>query len=156
MVCEPLRLSDTPSRSPGAWESVIWIDGLCIVQDDANDWVVEAAEMGDVYSQALLTIAAASASDGRGGCFLDRIGGEDRCLDSPPNPPQLHPSAQGRNSDVSSRRSLPSCYEGMGFPRAHTESQSFVLYRARDDGSKSREDKVSLAPNFCVLRQLTT
>lgn len=36
----------------------IWIDSLCIVQDDKDDWRREAAKMADVYSNAYLTIAA--------------------------------------------------------------------------------------------------
>lgn len=47
----------------------IWIDSLCIVQDDVDDWRAEASRMGDVYHQALLTIAADGSSGGQGGCF---------------------------------------------------------------------------------------
>ncbi|KAF2265548.1 HET-domain-containing protein [Lojkania enalia] len=35
----------------------LWIDSLCIVQDDPNDWDIEAARMADVYGGAFLTIA---------------------------------------------------------------------------------------------------
>lgn len=35
----------------------VWIDSLCIVQDDANDWDIEAAQMADVYGRAFLTIS---------------------------------------------------------------------------------------------------
>lgn len=41
----------------------IWIDCLCIVQDDKEDWQREAAFMADVYSNSYLTIAAERASD---------------------------------------------------------------------------------------------
>ncbi|KAI0132588.1 heterokaryon incompatibility protein-domain-containing protein [Xylariales sp. AK1849] len=47
----------------------IWIDSLCIIQDDAADWEREAASMAQVYSQAYLTIAASAASDGTQGLF---------------------------------------------------------------------------------------
>ncbi|CAM1509633.1 Fc.00g033720.m01.CDS01 [Cosmosporella sp. VM-42] len=40
----------------------LWIDALCIIQDSAADWEVESAKMGDIYSQAFLTVAAASAT----------------------------------------------------------------------------------------------
>ncbi|KAK3337782.1 heterokaryon incompatibility protein-domain-containing protein [Cercophora scortea] len=33
----------------------IWIDALCIIQDDASDWAKEAAHMADVYSNAHFT-----------------------------------------------------------------------------------------------------
>ncbi|KAK3995233.1 heterokaryon incompatibility protein-domain-containing protein [Cladorrhinum sp. PSN332] len=48
----------------------IWIDSLCIVQDDADDWAKESMRMCDIYSGAFLTIAAGSAGDGRGGLYL--------------------------------------------------------------------------------------
>ena len=49
----------------------LWIDSLCIIQDDESDWQKEAARMMDIYSHSYLTIAAtssASTSDG----FLSR------------------------------------------------------------------------------------
>lgn len=49
----------------------LWIDSLCIVQDDTVDWQREAANMALVYSHAHLTIAAASAADSTGGCYID-------------------------------------------------------------------------------------
>lgn len=42
----------------------LWIDSLCIVQDDNEDWEREAASMAQVYSQSLVTLAASAASDG--------------------------------------------------------------------------------------------
>src|ERR1700722_1984496 len=44
-----------------------WIDSLCIVQDDNEDWDREAASMAQVYSQSLVTLAASAASDGSQG-----------------------------------------------------------------------------------------
>lgn len=38
----------------------LWIDSLCIVQDDLADWEEEAANMDAVYSNAYLTLAATS------------------------------------------------------------------------------------------------
>jgi hypothetical protein len=60
----------------------MWIDSLCIVQDDPRDWELEAAKMGEIYSNAFLVIAASSSVDGDSGCFLERpkyfvIEGED-------------------------------------------------------------------------------
>ncbi|KAF2687996.1 HET-domain-containing protein [Lentithecium fluviatile CBS 122367] len=40
----------------------IWIDCLCIVQDDRVDWEREASNMANIYSKSYLTIAAARAS----------------------------------------------------------------------------------------------
>jgi len=45
----------------------IWIDSLCIVQDDKDDWLRESERMGSIYANAYLTIAATSSTDGSGG-----------------------------------------------------------------------------------------
>lgn len=47
----------------------LWIDSLCIIQHDADDWSAEAAHMASVYEHAELTLAAASSKDSRGGLF---------------------------------------------------------------------------------------
>ena len=43
----------------------IWIDSLCIVQDDQDDLAIEAAKMHSIYRNAFITIAAASSSSGK-------------------------------------------------------------------------------------------
>lgn len=40
----------------------VWIDALCIVQDDQADWESESALMGSVYQNAYMTIAAVAAT----------------------------------------------------------------------------------------------
>jgi hypothetical protein len=50
----------------------LWIDSLCIVQGDPEEWHQESTKMGSVYENAYLVIAAADASDSRGGCFFQR------------------------------------------------------------------------------------
>jgi hypothetical protein len=52
----------------------LWVDSLCIIQDDRDDWMREAATMCDVYQYATLTIAAAHAATGNVGCFAERDG----------------------------------------------------------------------------------
>ncbi|KAK1751379.1 heterokaryon incompatibility protein-domain-containing protein [Echria macrotheca] len=47
----------------------LWIDSLCIIQDDAADWEREAARMQEVYRNAVLTISADGAVDSRVGLF---------------------------------------------------------------------------------------
>ncbi|KAK9784243.1 putative Protein kinase domain-containing protein [Seiridium cardinale] len=39
----------------------LWIDSLCIIQDNNDDWTLQAQRMGDYYSSAYVTIAASSA-----------------------------------------------------------------------------------------------
>ncbi|KAL2132213.1 hypothetical protein VTI74DRAFT_4069 [Chaetomium olivicolor] len=50
----------------------LWIDSLCIVQDDAEDKFRELARMGDIYKSAYLTIVAARASSVEEGFLEDR------------------------------------------------------------------------------------
>ncbi|KAL8914317.1 MAG: hypothetical protein Q9171_001037 [Xanthocarpia ochracea] len=50
----------------------IWIDSLCIVQDDKEDWKTEAAKMWQVYSNAYVNIAATSSSNSSQGLFRQR------------------------------------------------------------------------------------
>jgi Heterokaryon incompatibility protein (HET) len=49
----------------------LWIDSLCIIQDDAKDWEQEAARMASIYEGAQVTIAAAWGKNGESGCFHD-------------------------------------------------------------------------------------
>jgi hypothetical protein len=49
----------------------LWIDALCIVQDDETDWRTEAALMKDVYTNAYLTVATPSIESPHQ-VFLDR------------------------------------------------------------------------------------
>jgi hypothetical protein len=52
----------------------LWIDALCIIQGENGDWEKELLDMGDIYGQSLLTIAASSASSSDAG-FLCRKNG---------------------------------------------------------------------------------
>lgn len=47
----------------------IWIDALCIIQEDQQDWLKEAPQMHTIYENAYLTLAATASSDGTGGCY---------------------------------------------------------------------------------------
>jgi Heterokaryon incompatibility protein (HET) len=47
----------------------LWVDSLCIVQDDEGDWFLEAGRMASVYEWAYCVIAATGSTDGAGGCF---------------------------------------------------------------------------------------
>lgn len=48
----------------------LWIDSLCIIQDDKGDWKCESRCMQSVFAGAYCTIAATSAKDSTEG-FLD-------------------------------------------------------------------------------------
>lgn len=50
----------------------IWIDSLCIIQQDFNDWATESLRMPDVYKGAICNFAASAAKDGRAGLYSPR------------------------------------------------------------------------------------
>jgi hypothetical protein len=56
----------------------IWIDSLCIIQDDSHNWKIESAKIADIYRFAYLTIAASWSADSTGGC--SSIAPPNRCL----------------------------------------------------------------------------
>ncbi|SPO05277.1 uncharacterized protein DNG_07964 [Cephalotrichum gorgonifer] len=70
----------------------IWIDSLCIIQGDKEDWSAEAATMSGVYQHCTLVLAAASSPDAHGGFFLDSFRQPRRCsylLEGEPVPVEL-------------------------------------------------------------------
>jgi hypothetical protein len=50
----------------------IWIDSLCIIQDDAQDWNEQASKLFDVFENAYITVAAASARNTAEGFLAHR------------------------------------------------------------------------------------
>jgi len=50
----------------------IWIDSICICQDDREEWERESAKMTSIYMTSYLTIAASAAKDSSIGCFIPR------------------------------------------------------------------------------------
>jgi hypothetical protein len=47
----------------------LWIDSLCIIQDDDEDWQKEAASMCTIYQNSTLVLAAAISRNPYGGCL---------------------------------------------------------------------------------------
>ncbi|KAM5356528.1 hypothetical protein ACJ41O_003174 [Fusarium nematophilum] len=47
----------------------LWIDSLCIIQDDSEDWAIEAGRMASVYGSSWLNISAAASSNSNDGIF---------------------------------------------------------------------------------------
>lgn len=45
----------------------LWIDSLCIIQDDEDDWAWEASTMAEIYTQSYCTLAALSSADSTAG-----------------------------------------------------------------------------------------
>ncbi|CEI70722.1 hypothetical protein FVEN_g794 [Fusarium venenatum] len=65
----PKTIRDAVLATRGLEIDYLWVDSLCIVQDDTDDWAFEAARMGDVYANAMLTISTLSGTDCDDGLF---------------------------------------------------------------------------------------
>jgi len=69
-LCQTFKDAVALTRELG--EEYIWIDSLCIIQDDPEDWRREASKMSGVYGGSYLNIAASGACDGSVGLAFDR------------------------------------------------------------------------------------
>jgi hypothetical protein len=47
----------------------LWIDSLCILQDDPHDWRIQSSLMGEIYQNAVVTIAGSASSGPDEGLF---------------------------------------------------------------------------------------
>lgn len=47
----------------------IWIDSICIIQDDETDWREQSAAMASIYQNAYLTLCATSSLSDDDGCY---------------------------------------------------------------------------------------
>ncbi|KAH7121695.1 heterokaryon incompatibility protein-domain-containing protein [Dactylonectria macrodidyma] len=47
----------------------LWIDSLCIIQDSAEDWEMEASSMAAVYRNSWVTVAGTCSSSSSSGCY---------------------------------------------------------------------------------------
>lgn len=50
----------------------LWIDALCIIQDAPEDFRHNTSQMGDIYANSDLNLAAADSPNGETGLFFDR------------------------------------------------------------------------------------
>lgn len=57
----------------------LWIDSLCIVQDNASDWNKESGQIASIYENSFLTICATRSKDGTGGLFNVRYAEGSDC-----------------------------------------------------------------------------
>lgn len=65
----PQTLQDAVQIARQTQVSYLWVDSLCIIQDDLNDWAVESSHMSSIYQNALFTISADAAPSVQSGIF---------------------------------------------------------------------------------------
>ncbi|KAJ4184958.1 hypothetical protein NW755_008872 [Fusarium falciforme] len=68
----PRTFQDAIKAARGLSVRYLWIDSLCIIQDDQEDWKREAARMQQVFSNATCIIAASSAGSSAVGFLKTR------------------------------------------------------------------------------------
>ncbi|KAK6956144.1 hypothetical protein Daesc_001416 [Daldinia eschscholtzii] len=75
--CElPQTFQDAITVSRALGLDYIWIDSLCIIQDDPEEWRSESLRMKDVYSNATLVISASRSTSDLTGFLSPRKTGE--------------------------------------------------------------------------------
>ncbi|KAI0514662.1 heterokaryon incompatibility protein-domain-containing protein [Xylaria bambusicola] len=122
----------------------LWIDSLCIVQDDIDDWEREAAKMASIFHCADIVISAASAGSSADGLGIDNSFQGASRLFSPPVPNSRYDNpaqTQGlprkrlffRKAGTSNKglKDLPIHKRGWIF-------QEILLARRSEDGELSR------------------
>ncbi len=68
----PRTFQDSIKITRGLGIPFIWIDSLCIIQKDAEDWEEQSAVMADIYARCYLNIAATRAAGGHEGVLKPR------------------------------------------------------------------------------------
>ncbi|KAK8133436.1 hypothetical protein PG984_005448, partial [Apiospora sp. TS-2023a] len=65
----PKTFQDSIKFCLGLSIKYLWIDALCIVQDDTYDWEVESANMGRIFQNSYITLAATNGQNDTSGLF---------------------------------------------------------------------------------------
>ncbi|EXA36117.1 serine/threonine protein kinase [Fusarium oxysporum f. sp. pisi HDV247] len=86
----PLNFQEAIKVTRALKISYLWIDSLCIIQDDPEDWRREAARMGQVFSNAYCTIAATSAAASNEGFLTPKLNSALSATVEPPEGGLLH------------------------------------------------------------------
>ncbi|KAK4120559.1 HET-domain-containing protein, partial [Parathielavia appendiculata] len=106
----------------------LWIDSLCIIQDDDKDWRVQSAFMDDIYMNSLLTIMAHSyaGEDGGSGFLASAFASEGA------DPVSIYNSPLSRRSWILQERLLSPRILHFFPSQLYYESRYFGIVRAED------------------------
>ena len=69
----PKTLQDAIQVARGLGLEYIWIDRICIVQDDEEEWANEASLMADIYASAYVVLSATATEDSKDGFLRKRL-----------------------------------------------------------------------------------
>jgi hypothetical protein len=67
----PKTFRETMLVAPELGTQYVWIDCLCLVQDDLMEWQTDSVKMADIYGNSYLTIAATLAQNAHDGLFFN-------------------------------------------------------------------------------------
>lgn len=85
----PATFRDAISVTRALGVRYLWIDSLCIIQKNDEDWANESGRMEDVFSNAYCTIAASSASSSLVGFLGPRKPRDTICITTSSGPVYL-------------------------------------------------------------------
>lgn len=104
----PQTFADAIRLTAALGQRYLWIDALCILQDDQQDWRREAATMCSVFENALFSISALAAEDSHSGLLQERQNAQV--------------VANVAESNVGIRERLPSLDEALQFSTLETRA----------------------------------
>lgn len=125
----------------------LWIDSLCIVQDDEHDWAREAGLMAKVYSHSSCTLSALSSKDSSEGLRLEPLD-EDRsfvdvyCAECNFNYQHQHQQDSGHSHDRRTGRRRKSSSDNDPYPFRFR-----LFYSLNDDWNFVYRGDARMAPN---------
>lgn len=79
----PSTISDAIKLCHKLGFEYIWVDSLCIVQDDQQDWLREASNMARIYSRSALTLAIHLCDDASESFLQKRLLDSEQWSDGP-------------------------------------------------------------------------
>lgn len=143
----PNTFRDAVKFTQGLGLEYLWIDSICIIQDDENDWRHEAGKMFQVYRNSYITLAAVFGCDSKSGLRLHSMEQDstllaELCLGQRTSPLYMRPCHYLNSSerpelskDTSFRRHNPLLYRAWAFqermlsPRRIFFTQAEVIFQ---------------------------